>query len=192
MRLFATTILLLLTAILFACTGYFSASNQANSNLANSQVISLPEDQNVEANANTDDLANANANIQNLPVKRPPLSPKPEPLTRIAPDDSVITAENNADGDLVETRVFKNHDMLAKVERILTASRRGGTLRVFLKNGRVYELPAGKLKNALSDSPDEIIKSVGDETVTAGSPSKTPPDTKNGARTGDAAPTPRP
>ena len=181
-----------MTAILFACTGYFSASNQANSNMANSQVTSPPEDQNVEANANTEDLANANANIQNLPVKRPPLSPKPEPLTRTAPDDSVITAENNADGDLVETRVFKNHDMLAKVERILTASRRGGTLRVFLKNGRVYELPAGKLKNALSDSPDEIIKSVGDETVTAGSPSKTPPDTKNGARTGESAPTPRP
>ena len=176
MRVFAITILLLVTALLIACTGYFSGRETANSGSANEAVNSLAENANVDPNANAE-LANANANIQNIPVKRPPPTPKEEPLTRIAPDDSVITAENDPEGDLIETRVFRNHEMLAKVERVLTASRRGGSVRVFLKNGRVYEIPVARLKNALNESPEEIIRTVGGETMATGAqpaPGKTP------------------
>ncbi len=132
MRLVGITILLVFTASLFACGGYYAGSNSANSNQANgAQTNSIAEDSNLDANANMEDLANANTNIQNsIPLKRP-VAPKPEMLTRPAPDDSEITAENNAEGDLVETRIFKNHDMVAKVERILTASRRNGSVRIF-------------------------------------------------------------
>jgi hypothetical protein len=167
-RIFAITILLLSAALLIACTGYFSGRDTANSGPANASANNLAENANIDPNGNAE-LANANANIQNIPVKRPPLAPKQEPLTRIAPDDSVITAENNPEGDLVETRVFKNHDMLAKVERVLTASRRGGRVRVFLKNGRVYEIPVARLKNVLNETPEEIIKTVGGETMATGS-----------------------
>jgi hypothetical protein len=190
MRFFTTTILLFFTAILFACGGYFSTPDNTNSNQANSIA---PENTNIDANANLD-LSNTNSNIQNLPVKRPSPTPKTDPLTRSAPDDSVITAENDAEGDLVETRIFKNHEMLAKVERILTASRRDGSIRVFLKNGRVYEIPVSRLKNVLNESPEEIIKTVRGE-ATAGSPAanKAQGDGKNGAspgKTSDTAPTP--
>lgn len=195
MRWISTTILLLFTAILFACGGYFSGSNPANSNQSNSPANSLSAENN-NINANVEDMANANANIQNLPIKRPTPSPKPEALTRTGPDDSVITAENNEQGDLVETRVFKNHDMLAKVERILTASRREGNIRVFLKNGRVYEFSVGRLKNALNESPEEIIKAVGGEAAAAGQQTgnRAQTDSKNGsgaARTANTASTPQ-
>ena len=176
MRVFLITILLLSAALLIACTGYFSGHDTANSNRENASANTLVESTNVDPNVNAE-LANANANIQNIPVKRPQPAPKEEPLTRTAPDDSVITAENNPEGDLVETRIFKNHDMLAKVERVLTASRRGGSVRVFLKNGRVYEIPVARLKNALNESPEEIIRTVGGETMANGSqpvPGKTP------------------
>ncbi|HEV7645922.1 MAG TPA: hypothetical protein VGO50_18430 [Pyrinomonadaceae bacterium] len=168
MRVFAITILLLSAALLIACTGYFSGRETVNSNQANASANTLAENTNIDPNVNAE-LANANANIQNTPVKRPPPTPKEEPLTRTAPDDSVITAENNPEGDLVETRIFKNHDMLAKVERILTASRRGGSVRVFLKNGRVYEVPVARLKNVLNETPEEIIRTVGGETMATGS-----------------------
>ena len=195
MRWIAATILLLFTAILFACGGYFSGSNPANSAQSNSPANSLSAENN-NINANVEDMANANTNIQNLPIKRPTPLPKPEALTRTGPDDSVITAENNEQGDLVETRVFKNHDMLAKVERILTASRREGNIRVFLKNGRVYEFPVGRLKNALNESPEEILKAVGGEAAAAGqqATNRAQTDSKNGsgaARTANTAPTPQ-
>jgi hypothetical protein len=168
MRTLAITILLLFTAMLFACSGYFSASNNTNSNQANSETNPAPAE-NADIDANADMDANANANlINNAPVKRAPAPPKNDLLTRDAPDDSVITAENDPDGDLVETRIFKNHDMVAKVERILPSSRREGSVRVFLKNGKVYEFPVSRLKNALKDSPDEIVKTVGETVVATG------------------------
>jgi hypothetical protein len=174
-RVFGITILLLFTALLIACTGYFSGGDTANSNQADTGANSLAGNANFDININAE-MVNINANILNAPVKRPPSTPKQDPLTRVAPDDSIITAENNPEGDLVETRVFKNHDMLAKVERVLTASRRGGSIRVYLKNGRVYEIPVARLKNALNESPEEIIKTVGGETMATGSPAagKTP------------------
>jgi hypothetical protein len=196
MRTLGITILLTLTALLIACSGYFTASDNANSNQANSANAVVAENTNIDANANID-LANANANIVNVPAKRPTLTPKPEPLTRDAPDDSVITAENDTDGDLVETRIFKNHEMLAKVERVLTASRREGTIRVFLKNGRVYEFPVGRLKNVLSESPETIIRSVGSEALATGATgtqasNKAPAEPKPGSGTVKADPAPTP
>lgn len=153
--------------MLFACGGYFSSSNGTISNQANSAQANTAPDANANFDANID-LANANANVTNVvPVRRQP-TPKPQPLTRQAPDDSVITAEIASQGDLVETRVFKNHDMVAKVERILPPSRTSsGSVRVFLKNGKVYEVPASKLKNALSGTPDDIIRAVGGDSATA-------------------------
>lgn len=175
MKTIYSTILLTLAAILFACCGYFADSNAANSGQVNAgQANANSPDGNLDANANMD-LANANANIQNSVPARRPAPAKTDPLVRPAPDDSEIIAENNTDGDLVETRIFKNHDMIAKVERILTASRRDGRVRIFLKNGRVYELPVSKLKNALKDSPGDIIKAVGsDAMVAAGQPVNRP------------------
>jgi hypothetical protein len=166
MRTVNLIILLTFTTTLFACGGYYAESNANNTNQANSDQVNLTYDSNIDSNINLE--ANANADLQDaVPVKRP-VPAKPDPLVRPAPDDSEITAENNPEGDLVETRIFKNHDMIAKVERILTASRSNGRVRVFLKNGRVYEVPVSKLKNALKESPDEIIKAVsGDVTTTA-------------------------
>jgi hypothetical protein len=196
MRNLAITILLALTATLVACSGFFSASNSSNSNAANAELVAAPDDNaNLDIDADLED-ANANANVVNaLPARRPLSTPTPDLLAREAPDDSVITAENDPDGDLVETRIFKNHDMVAKVERVLPASRRDGTIRVFLRNGKVYEFPVSRMKNALKDSPDDIVRSVGDTVVAAEAQAsnKAAAETKNapGMPAANAAVTPR-
>lgn len=191
-RTVLTAVLLFSTALLFACGGYFSSSDNSNAYSANQAQANVepPVDANFDANANAN-LANVNANVTNVvPTRRQP-TPKPQPLTRIAPDDSVITAENNTQGDFVETRVFKNHDMVAKVERILPPSRTSsGSVRVFLKNGKVFEVPASRLKNALSGTPDDIIKAVGGDSATATSTPVNRPQNDPRGGTTTAAPPP--
>ena len=163
MKLVKLTILLSFSAVLFACGGNSTGSNSpANSNAANAaQTTSSLADPANSANSDANIADPANANIQNSAPPKRVVKVKPEETPVPAPDDSEITAENNAQGELVETRIFKNHDMVAKVERTQNASKKDASIKVYLKNGKVYELPAGKIKDVLKESPEEIIKAVG-------------------------------
>jgi len=86
---------------------------------------------------------------------------KPEkikaPEGRPAPDDSVFTTQLTDVG--LETRTFKNHPLLNKVERI--TSPKGKTIKVYLRSGKIVELPGDKLANISSIPASEILKAVG-------------------------------
>jgi hypothetical protein len=75
-----------------------------------------------------------------------------------APDNSEITSEMTDKGQPVETRSFKNHRILTKIERIDLDNR---NIKVYLKNGKIVNLPEGKVENFLTAPADDIIKAVG-------------------------------
>jgi hypothetical protein len=84
---------------------------------------------------------------------------KPELLERPAPFDSVLNTEMNAKGEVVERRTFKHHATLLKVEKI-TVTPNDIHLKVYLRDGKSFDLPGDAIANALSASPDEILGAV--------------------------------
>jgi hypothetical protein len=100
-----------------------------------------------------------NATGANLKVV--PYQPKKDEMpygTHNAPDDSTVTVGSRGK-EFVETRTFKNHEALAKVEKIMDGT--DTKYKVFLKNGRVLEAPAEKLANFKAMAPNSILDAVG-------------------------------
>lgn len=87
-----------------------------------------------------------------------PIAGKIEKAMTAAPDDSEVTSRMNEKGAPVETRVFKKHSVLAKVER---TDLNNQNVKVYLKNGQIRNLPEGKAENFLTASADDILKAVG-------------------------------
>lgn len=77
-----------------------------------------------------------------------------------ASDNSEVSAAMNKEGVPVETRVFKNHSILLKTEKIFTDVK-NPTARVFLRNGKIVEVPTGKDINVSTARAADILKSVG-------------------------------
>ena len=169
--------------VLILAAGCSSSSNVADSNVAGN--VKTVETNNIvnksvaaavnEPNANAEIPVNANQtiiqnvaiskdNVRNWGAKRKgakentPIAGKIEEATTAAPDDSEITSRMNDKGEPLETRVFKKHKVLAKVER---TDLNNQNVKVYLKNGRVLNLPEGKVENFLTASADEILKAVG-------------------------------
>jgi len=61
----------------------------------------------------------------------------------------------------VETRTFKNHPTLAKVERITDA--KGRTIKVYLRSGKVIEIPGNNIANLSAASSTQIMRAAGIE-----------------------------
>lgn len=91
-------------------------------------------------------------------VNVPPIQAKP--LVKAAPDNSEISATMNSQNIPVETRIFKNNPMLAKVEKILTDVK-NPEIKVYLKNGKVVDLPAGKISDTATASASDILTAAG-------------------------------
>jgi len=79
--------------------------------------------------------------------------------TNPAPDNSEVSTSMNKQGEPVETRTFKNHPILLKVEKIFIDIK-NPTTRVYLKNGKVVELPPGEISDASTAPADEILRAV--------------------------------
>ena len=76
-----------------------------------------------------------------------------------APDNSEVSSvlTNN----LVQTRTFKNNPQLLKVEiTTIVAENNRKVVKVYLKNGKVKELPEGKISDPLTETADNILKAV--------------------------------
>ena len=85
---------------------------------------------------------------------------KATPSLTNAADDSVISASMNAQGVPVETRAFRDNPLLLKVEKSLENPKKP-QIKVFLKNGKVVNLPADKISNPSTASANEILIAVG-------------------------------
>ena len=77
-----------------------------------------------------------------------------------APDDSTFSAEMNGKGQPVETRTFKSHPILAKIEKI-TMSPRDYVFKIYLKNGKVVESKSDDLKDFRVIAPLNILDAIG-------------------------------
>ena len=62
---------------------------------------------------------------------------------RIAPDDSIFFDVQPRQGYFFETRTFKSHPVLAKVEKIMDG--KTTKYKVYLKNGKVRRSAGGKV-----------------------------------------------
>ncbi len=161
------TFILILLIFHIACS---SGSSERNSNAANT-AVNNPANQPV-ANSNgaqlqpayngeTKEVADGypvpvNANVTVIDGNQAKDTMKTLP----APDDSTFSAEMNAKGQPVETRTFKSHPVLAKVEKI-TTSPREYVFKVYLKNGKVIESKSEKLKDFRVIAPVNILDAVG-------------------------------
>ncbi|CAN5707499.1 hypothetical protein BH20ACI4_BH20ACI4_11190 [soil metagenome] len=98
--------------------------------------------------------ANANVTFVNTNQTKDTMREKP------APDDSTFTAEMNGKGQPVETRTFRSHPILKKVEKI-TMSPRDYVFKIYLKNGKVVESKSDQLKDFRVISPLNILDAIG-------------------------------
>ncbi len=88
-----------------------------------------------------------------------PIAGKIEIAKTAAPDNSEVLSQMNEKGEPVETRIFKNHRVLTKVER---TDLNNQNIKVYLKNGKAVNLPEDRVKNFLSASADDILKAIGE------------------------------
>jgi hypothetical protein len=144
-----------------------AASNETN-------TARLPVNQANAANApNAEQPSAATSNTSVTAVNAPPgTAPRPAAAPPggqtfelgskdgPAPDDSVVTSALGE--NFVQTRTFRSHPQLSKVERI--AIFEGGkpkyVIKVYLKNGQVKEVSPTKLADPLTAPAATILKAI--------------------------------
>jgi hypothetical protein len=171
MKKFLFLLILLTNTVIFnACS---SSVKQANSNNSNSNPAANSTNQIVQT-APANIVANAEAERRNQEVFNQPGNKNIPTVVgnletdknneykegRPAPDDSTFNSTMNAKGQFVETRTFKNHPQLAKVERVfVTPSEK--KIFVYLKNGKVIEVADEKLPTFQATVPGTILQAAG-------------------------------
>jgi hypothetical protein len=120
----------------------------------------------VQADANSypiQNMAVSKQNVRNWGAKKGGATDaapiEATPMAYPAPDNSEITSTMNNDVP-TEVRTFKNNSMLVKVERIFVDIR-NPHIKVYLKNGKVVNVPPGKISNLATASADEILSAAG-------------------------------
>ncbi|HLM03446.1 MAG TPA: hypothetical protein VK400_20500, partial [Pyrinomonadaceae bacterium] len=117
---------------------------------------------------------NSEATVVNIDPKK--IKPT-NPAVPAADNSEVLTVLNEKGA--VETRIFKSHPVLAKIEK--TTFGREVQVRVFLKNGKVIPLAPEKIGNFITDSAQQILQSAA---VVQPPQPKPAPDAGTGAATG--------
>ncbi|MBX3266724.1 MAG: hypothetical protein KF831_08445 [Acidobacteria bacterium] len=80
-----------------------------------------------------------------------------EPLARPAPDDS--TYSTKLTDVATETRQFRSHPQINKVERITTSE--GSRVKIYLKNGKVVDADPNRFRQIASVSVTDFILAAG-------------------------------
>lgn len=89
-----------------------------------------------------------------------------QPLSRPAPDDSEYSATLT---DVArETRKFRRHAVLDRVEKVNDG--RTSSVKIFLKSGRVIDLPGERIPQLATISSAEILKIAGLPPISAPTP----------------------
>lgn len=152
--------LLLLSAVLFG--GCWSeAANQSNlSNSNGSDTSSNTEAGNELVLLEGFDPNAFNGNSSNIPIVNRSTGNADNPIgPRRSVDDSTIEASMDNKGDFIEQRTFNSHPLLLKVERKTVGETR--TIKVTLKDGRVFEIPGEKMEDFNTLDPANILLAVG-------------------------------
>lgn len=145
-----------------------SSTVKTNVNSNNSDIAAVNQINNSEVQTDTNNytiqnMAVSKQNVRNWGAKRVgPANAAPiesVPMAYPAPDNSEIssTMKNNVP---TEIRTFKNNSMLIKTEKSF-ADVRNPLIRVYLKNGKVVNVPPGKISNTATASADEVLSAAG-------------------------------
>jgi hypothetical protein len=161
-----------LTALSSACSTAPTptAENNANSNVAVLQNNSNPIAGNVNiggiggaaTNSAVPGIPNAPANM-NMSKIDMTKNAKVQNITSSAPDNSEISVSLGQYP--IETRTFKSHPQLAKVERIDDVANKKVRVKVYLKNGQVKEIPENiinTMPHAMAAPAAELLKAAAD------------------------------
>jgi hypothetical protein len=156
-----TTIRLVLLSAIAICLSGCGSCSDAGGNLntnANNATIVVPKADNTNnpygSNANSklvpyngSENLNGNPTLDNSKITVVDTSKvKPTITTRPLPEDSELSTVMNSKGNVIETRTFKNNPYISKLERV-TVTPKDVSLKLYLKNGTVRELPADKVKD---------------------------------------------
>ncbi|MGC2235071.1 MAG: hypothetical protein WA584_02845 [Pyrinomonadaceae bacterium] len=133
-------------------------SNTANVNAANNSVAVVDTD-----NANVPP-GNADFNIQQAVnrkiVNAPPNYKEPgavKPAAVAAPYNSTMVSTMSKQNEFLEIREFQGDPLLLRVER----TQQNQKIKLFLKNGKVIEMPYDKNALFLVASPNELLSAAG-------------------------------
>ena len=90
-----------------------------------------------------------------------PLSgPRPLPAFKKAGEDSQITTTMNADGDVLEIRVFNSHPKIVKAE-VIWHGAKTKALKLFLRGGRIVEIETDRIENLQNASTGLLLEIAG-------------------------------
>ena len=135
----------------------------------NKAIISAVNQSNVTAaspdgNVTIQNFAITKDNVRNTKDKKgagsgnTPIAPNVTHAAVASPDNSEIISSMDAKGQPLETRTFKNHPILVKIERTNLDSR---DIKVYLKNGKTVVLPESWADSFLTAPASDILKAVG-------------------------------
>ena len=138
-----------------------NVDNTANVNTsqnANTEQAVVPKNVNTGENAAIPGITGPPDN-SNVPAKVEKYDVSKAVEAKPAPEDS--TFSTRLTDVAVETRTFKKHPVLAKVERITDAKSR--TIKVYLRSGKIIEIPGDKIGNLGVASSAQIMTAAGIE-----------------------------
>ena len=134
-----------------------NSPNPANSApVANTNTAMIP----YPGTGNTNGAPPAETDAQ--VVRIDPKQLKPTSPAIPGTDNSEVSTVLNEKG-AVETRIFKSHPVLAKIER--TTFGREVQLKAYLKNGKAVSLAPEKIRNFTTDSAQQILEAAGIQTA---------------------------
>ncbi len=167
--------LMIISIFSISCSSSSTVETNVNSN--NSDIAAVSQintdavnqmNTNVEVQADMNsypiqNMAVSKQNVRNWGAKRAGVTDaapiEATPMAYPAPDNSEISSTMNNNVP-TEIRTFKNNPMLVKMEKFFVDVK-NPQIKVYLKNGKVVNVPPGKISNSATASADEILSAAG-------------------------------
>lgn len=158
--------LIAVSSFTFACGSASDSSNlgnSANGNISANAVNAGPAVAASDQDPNANMIGVSNRRTITEDSNAASLSGTPgakdiaKPMSLPAPDDSEYSTQLTDVG--LEVRTFKKHPLLLKVEKTITPTEQ--KVKVFLKDGRVLEVPASKISSMRNDPASVFLAAAG-------------------------------
>jgi hypothetical protein len=174
MKILVLVMTLFAAAFAFGCsTSTEKPQTAPDSQAANSSVNSVETAEKPEMLGETPVLQKGEPVFDNVsPAQVQQAKTKGDYLSRPAPEDSLFKAEMTHQGMPIETRTFKSHPQILKVERlwITTKEKR---LKVYLRNGKTVEADGSSFDHLNIAASSQILEAAGIKpAVPVGNPGK--------------------